>query len=745
MTISIAEGTLQPGALDDLAPPGSAGNGTDPEGAPEAPNDPNAESLGELLDEKDPKVIVERIVNNLWRGQDARLKPLIAQWDANKLTARGVPGVRAVYDPVNGGWFARVPLTATEATGPSKTQELIEKTTATLLADEPVPDAEPAHDTSTERSAAELATLILKNEMGESGLHLVKRAELASNLAGVQGSAFDVFTVDPRGGGWEPFDVMAHPAAMHYDDANPDAVLRDPTTGLAGESLGAYVRRYVMPDGSLAKGPVGARKRWKMKIKVQRKTGRQVRLLPVTAESIEDAEGVVIADAITFGELCSIVPEVRDLSIEQQNAIVAWRPISLTSILPREAGIVGDGKEVFKSGAKVGYPTDEAIVVTFTVLYRSCASYPYGARVLVAGPQHVLYQDKQSVIVGEGDRAIEECLILPVAQCVAYSDEEGAQPYGHADAEKLGAADEMRQQILSGILDRIWQMNNRNVFVDLSSTLDPGALQMRDGTPLLTDLRAGTPVWETVPPLEGEQVLVYETLGREMNSRSGLEATAQGASSPDVKSGIHAQEVIEQALVALTQRKRNLDSFMLRSWRIVLQLYRAYASTSQLLKYPSEDGSFKVREWKNTDLGSTKDVKVMRGTGTMLTRTSKQNLAQNELAIAMQVGAVDPSVIAPAYQRYVRATTGNLNAMTGMEEDPHRLRVRRQIAAFMEGPPEMEEQAEGPVDALPGDTDDQQQQEMAGVADQQQPPAEGAPLDDVNARMADQMTTGMQA
>lgn len=680
MSIPLGSGVAAPDALGDL-PVAGAGPDTQPP-AGDAVAAPMQEPRGELLD-ADGKTVCDRL-KEMWQSRDNQLKPLIAQWDANELIVQGVPGVRAVYDPAS-GWFARVPNSATERMGPSRTWELIGKTTATILADAPVPEVEPAHDTDPERSAAELATLILKNEQtGQGGLNLEKRAELASNLAGTHGSAFDYFTVDPKGGGWCALEVQAHPAATMYDDADPGAVTRDPVTGEESER---YESRYVMPDGRLAASPVGARRVWRMGIRVQRLTGRQVRLFPATAEGIEDATSVIIATPISFGELCQLYPEIRDWTPEDQGKLVTWRPVPLSKIVPRDMGIVGDGKAIRKTGPNAGRPEDEAIVVTLTFIARSHASYPGGAFVVAAGGEFALVQQEQLVVIEEGDYACEEQMMLPLAQCEAYSDPKGGNPYGLADAEFLGPTDEIRQQIMLGMLDRVWQLNNRNCFVDVSSNLTPGALALRDGTPLETDLRAGPPVWEDVPPLEPEQRAVYELLGREQDSRVGLEAAAQGVSTPEVQSGRHAQVVVEQALVALTQRKRNLDAFIMRSWRIVLQLLRAYASTPQLLKYPSDDDQYKVREWKNTDLGSAKDVRIARGTGTMLTRTAKMNLAQQDLATAIETG--NPMVVEQAYSRYERVTSGNVNPLLGIEEDPHRMRVRRQIAEYMKGPPEL--------------------------------------------------------
>jgi len=79
--------------------------------------------------------------------------------------------------------------------------------------------------------------------------------------------------------------------------------------------------------------------------------------------------------------------------------------------------------------------------------------------------------------------------------------------------------------------------------------------------------------------------------------------------------------------------------------------------------------------WDRTDLGATADVKIMQGSFTSLTASAK---AATVTTLA-ELQVADPTEI----RRMIMGTVG---AQTGMRDDPHRQRVRRQIARWEEGP-----------------------------------------------------------
>lgn len=706
------------GALDrydgnDAAQPA---DGTTPDGQSAAPD---FTGKGYLLEEPDPKLVCRK-VERLWKAWDRRMKPLVAQWQANAYTVEGVAGVRVVYDATMGGWYARVPLGASAVrVGLSKARELATKVTATLLVDPPYPDCEPSPDDDGDRAKAELSTRILKDDCGESGgVNLHQRLEDASNVAGLYtGSGFLLFDVDPCGGGWTPLMVDAHPAATRYDPAQPGAETQPPPDVLAGLDPDAQaematqplVPKYAAPQGEdgahpLTDDPTQAAKRWQLAVRCRLISARQVRLYPMTAPDIDHADLTIVAEAVPFGTLRGMFPAIDTMSQEDQLKLL--KPpagITLKDVLPEGVTVDQDGQVTEDAGKRQGYPADEAMVVTLTVYAKSHAAYPEGARVLCAGGAFVLHKDTQTVWVGEGegtDQQRPECLDIPIAQVIRHRDPRGGNPCHIADTQLLSPGEDIRGQLLVDAVDTIYRRNRPNVFLPLGSVVQGGQLEVRDGTAIAYNAEAGQPVYEQMPGLDPETLALYEAQGTEMDSYIGLRETAQNLSAANITSGKQADTIQEQALTTLSPLNRHINNAFTRSCRILLQLRRAFATQPQLLRYTGEDGRYQVREWLNTDLGSTRDIRVQRGTSTMLSRSAKQGLASQELTTALEAAtaAMDPEAAKAAYRRFQAALASNVDPILGRDQDEHHKRVLRQIHAWREG---AKEAGENPAPALP--------------------------------------------
>lgn len=715
----VGTGDLEPDAPPPTGITGDAGP------TPPTPARAATEKQGYLLDEDDEAKVCRHVEVKLWKAQDKRLKKLDAQWTANEYTRRGVPGARVVEDPDTGITKTYVPIGATgQKVGMPKADQLIRKVSATLLVDPPLPEATPSNGEDAERAAAELSTRILRDEASESGVNL--RADLwaTSNFGGTYGSGFTWVTLDPQGGGWQAMEVQAAQGATHYDDANPDAVTIDPATG---EGADAYVKMYVMPDGTLSPRALGARKVWRPALRHRRLTGRHVRLLPETATGIADATGVVICQLQTLGELrADFVERFATLSPDDEAALVTWRPAPLAKILPPGVELDGDGKARKPDGD--GY-ADEALCMTLTTYYRSHGAYPMGAYVVVGGGRVVLHKGAQSAVVGAGDEARDECLDIPVAQCRQLDDPTGGNAYGIALAEKLASGDDIRATQLAAWIEYLWRFNRPNLFLPLGSVVQPGALAKRNGTPIYVNPE-GKPEYEQVPAFPREATELYTAMGEEMNSEAGLEESAQGVDTDTAVSGVAKQLVVEQALTALAGIKQNTEDYFTRLCRIDLQYYRAYFSTPQLLKFAGADGGYRLREWTQADLRSTKDVRIARGSFTMLSRSAKQALARDELNTA--ISTQQPDVIAAAWAKYQQTQQGTVDPILGLEDDPHRQRIKRQVSEWMEGAEDAAQSPLPPAPAAPGAmpgamSSTTQGNGAAPVEPPQAPPAAGVP------------------
>jgi hypothetical protein len=316
------------------------------------------------------------------------------------------------------------------------------------------------------------------------------------------------------------------------------------------------------------------------------------------------------------------------------------------------------------------------------VYYRQSKTYPDGAYVVTVGDKFVLYRDDWEFDMPQtGGKKMPEVRDIPLAQMRWLDDHVDNDPYGLGPLETLGPMDEIRASIVGSMLEYWERFNRPREFVPFGSTLTAEYLAgMRDGKPVQYNAEAGTPVFEAIPPYPpiGEAMLQFIT--GEMNTAVGLEQAAQGVSTPEVKSGLHARTIIEQALVALSGTKRGSDKCGVRLCRLVLQAMRADYSVPQRMQYVGEDGAYKEREWTGADLGSTKDVQIARGTSTMMAMSAKAQLAREELQIALNAGDRQ------AYQRYQRVMAGNVSTTLGLQDDPATMRVKRQIMQWEQGP-----------------------------------------------------------
>jgi hypothetical protein len=90
-----------------------------------------------------------------------------------------------------------------------------------------------------------------------------------------------------------------------------------------------------------------------------------------------------------------------------------------------------------------------------------------------------------------------------------------------------------------------------------------------------------------------------------------------------------------------------------------------------------DDGQHKVKAWSSADLGSTKDVRIQRGSMSMLSPSSKAAVAEHLFQL---------QVINPEELRHM--ALANAGGMMGLQDDPHRNRIARQIQEWESGPPE---------------------------------------------------------
>jgi hypothetical protein len=202
-------------------------------------------------------------------------------------------------------------------------------------------------------------------------------------------------------------------------------------------------------------------------------------------------------------------------------------------------------------------------------------------------------------------------------------------------------------------------------------------LQNPVGSAIYYQPGGGEPKLQEVPEYPPSAPQFLNFISQEMDDESGLSPSAQGLNPPEVQSGLHAQQLIEQTIVGLSGIKQNAEMGAVRLWRVMLEQIRAFYQTEQVLQIVGDDGQQKVRRWSAADLGSTKDVRIQRGSMSMLSPSAKAAVAEH----LFQLQAI-------SQEELRHMALANSGGMLGLQDDPHRNRIARQIQEWEAGPPE---------------------------------------------------------
>src|SRR5690606_11075526 len=595
----------------------------------------------------------------------------------NSARRQGIAGARLIRDP-DDHWTAWFPRNATPDTAPdfNKAAALCRKFPSLMFTDPPAPVVEPPSGEDRDEDAAEFSTRALIDMQGESALDTVRKARTAFDRASEFGSGFIRYYVDERGGGRAPITVEAHPLAPHVDVA-----LKNPETGV---EQGPYVTRYVREDGSLTDDPAEAAERWVPEIRSEVITGRHVRPIPHTAQDIAECEGAQCCAFPTWRELRRLFPELADLPKETRKKIEGFRPEYWEDLIPGTVEAPAETVDTRETrDADDREDPDSRRVSYLTTYYQVCPDYPEGLYLVTLGDCSVAHRGPWPYEDEDGN---VETLLIPLAQFYQFS--EGRDGFYKVGAmEILGGANEVRAAQIAHLLDHLDKVNRRKVFLPTSSVVDPKALQMQRQTVIPMN-SGGKPEYEDIPSYPREGLEAYSLMGDEMDNALGLQEAAQGMQDPAVKSGRHAYAIISQVHAGLSEPRQAIERGYRRACRIELQLARAFYTTERTLKWTGPDGSYKERAWRGADLVATTDVRVKEGTLTMLSPAAKSAFAEHLLELQL---------ITPDQAREIMTT--NVGGLLGLQDDPYRQRIRRQIARWDEGPPEGWRQ---PPEAAPG-------------------------------------------
>jgi hypothetical protein len=582
-----------------------------------------------------------------WDDSWKPLKGIKEVWRANKARAEGYTGVQLVKRQDHAE--ARIPVgTKKSVAGLNKALRLTRRIRAFLFGDPPMPEATPARDEDEARDASETATRILQDQCSEGQLSFTLAAGDAFDLGGIYGSGFIRFWVDPQGGGWVPKQIEASPNAVSPDDP----MVNDP----AAEPI----LRYVTEDGQFTEQRAEAGRRWLPSLRREILTGKNVRFIPFQVRDIWEVDGMMVGTVKTLREVKLIIPEIAQWPPDRIQKLVSFRPQHFNELLGSQQ----------KDQTATNQATDDAYCFVLTRYHKQSSKYPEGAYLIAAGESEMLYRDKWF------DETHAEVLDIPITQFKQLSDTtKEHNPYGTGMLELLGPGNEIRAAMIGSMLEHLDRFTNRKLFVPMTSPLQPQQLQSPTGTPIPI-LPGGEPKYEEIPDFPTIVEKMLQFADHDMDDESGLQQSGQAMQSPSVQSAKHFQANLEQVGVLLSDLKENTARALIRGWRIMLQLDRAFFTDAQQLSWIGEDGRFKTKRWQATDLGDTKQVRIQRGTFTQLTPQAKALTAQQY----QQLGLLGK----PEFEHVIEGSVGGL---FGLQDNPHRLRVRRQIADWQEGPP----------------------------------------------------------
>lgn len=662
---------------DDVTAVSTSTESINSKGEPEAGDrDLEPAGIGPLLEKGEQGVI--KLVNGYWEDLEPAMAERIAHWKANRKRRQGVIGVHVVKpNPDKAEWKVWAPPGAAKVP-PTFNQpaRLSRRLVSNLFVDSPIPEATPgsASDNS-DPDAAEFTTRILQDVCTSRHYNVPRIGEMCVSRAATYDSAFARVYVDPKGNGSRPKTIQASQQATTVEDAlyqGGDGVTPQPTP---------YVTRYVTETDELTDDPASATLEWLPGIRHEILTGLNLRPIPASSTSIEDCSGVVIRTGVKLGKLRDQFPdELGELDAEELWELVKERPAkSDSSLEPNDRQIPSN------KGEEGDPPPDDTTVVVSSVYMRDQGEYPAGAYVVIAGTKRVLHRQPWEAEVN----GVKEALPLPIAQFKGW-DEGESDFYGYHLMHFLGPGNEVRAAALGGAIEHMDRFNRRKVFYTPQSLFQPKIGPAQQG--VMVPVQQGTaPQVEDVPEYPRVGMELFDRATAELNDESGLQPIAQGMADPSVQSGLHAQKVIEQVNIGLGGIKRSTDDGIERLWTIAVAFLRAYYTISQQIRYRGDDQEYKQKEWSATDLGDTKDVRILKGSFTMLAPSAKLAVAE----YMRKLNLIDDNQL-----RSMAA--GNIGGLMGLQDDPALLRIRRQISMWEEGPPKSESPAEFQPDAFPG-------------------------------------------
>ncbi len=601
----------------------------------------------------------------MWDSQHEAQAVREAEWEVNERRRAGEKNVqlRKRSQDDDRSWFCWTSpsneMQPDAIAAMNKAATLCRKFASLMFADPPAPDSMPSDGSDEARDSAEFSNRALIHE--QRRMQTQKHARRAFDRASTFGSGFTYYTMQPGdrikkevSAGFETDEegniILA---AEHIDEA---ARRED------GMGWTQYRSMYVREDGTLTEEMSEGAEEVIDELTEEVLTGRNVRFIPNSAEDVWDADGVMIASFPTWGELRRDFPELDKWDEDRKNKIWDFKPKHAKRFMRRDQRRAWDQRPEDE---------DERLTFTLTAYYTGCPDYRKGAYLLTVGGEFTLEQSEWTFEDEERDVPLP----IPLSQYAQFS-EGVTNPYAYGMMHLIGLGNEVRNQMIGALQDHVDWMLNRKTFVPISSILRPQDLKQA-GRALIPINKDGKPSFEEIPAFPAEGTALFTLATDEMENDTGLGNTATGLESPQVQSGKHAQAIVAQVHSTLSDIRANIIEGYLRDCHIQLMMFRAFYNSPTRIGWVGEDGAYKEREWRGADLGSTSQVELKAGTLTMLTPIAKTTVAYQFASN----GLITPDELRDAI-------SANLGGLLNIQDKAELLRIRRQVAAWKQGPPE---------------------------------------------------------
>ena len=646
-------------------------NGVDPTVAPQFPT---------LATAQDPGLIF-RTVDGLSRSQE---RMVTNRWAIDLYCRRvraNIPFSYLEKIPNVAQWVAKMPYGVTrERAGstPNKADDLCNKIEATLEADPMRPNPIAHVDSEAAEQAGALCGEYLRQAMGESGINWEEKHHWAINVALTCGSAFLHYDVDPDGGGYQPYQVLAHPQAI--DPANPKV-------GPDGQPTTDPVLRFVsaatpdVPAGQFVEDASQADRVWLPQPTCDRIRREQVRLFPPNAD-IESASAVILVLWCTLDQAIRKWPDtVGKMSATELASLASWRPsVGPDMIVPfaLRSGLADGQSGPTRDEVGSLSPLLQRRMFYYRLYVGASREYADGLQLDTSGYQggYTLGQKtlEYTVTLPKGG-TVTRCRDIPLEQIRPCQDVDGGDPTGWAFLHRVAGSSETEQMLYAAYQDAINLRLNPHVFIRSLTAVDDDDWADRS-TPIILDPSDPEPTYEQFSPMP-DVLPMIENVDRKMDSSSGLGETGQNLQTSTAVSGVAKQITVQQANRDISGMLQQLNSAKTRGCRILCQIAQAEFDVPQLMEYTGEDGSVQTEWWTGENLSGIDDIGIEPGTGTTMTPEGKAQLAQ----FAQGNGWLTPK---DAAKVGLMGVTRDL----GLPADPVTEAIERAVGAWLKGPPD---------------------------------------------------------